>query len=393
MSNKKIMYIHWLYKPYVVGGGETYLENLIEYQLKNTSNRIILLTSKPFKNFKDLFPAKYQESERFIIYRYYPLNIYFGGNTNNKPFIFKVVWYFFNIWNIHQYLVTKKVLEIEKPDFVHLTSSHSGAVFSAIKKYRTLLTIHAYELIPYPFLKSKKKNILVEIYIKIKRFQTRQINTVIFPSKFISNYHSTYKFFPKSQKHVIYNGINIPSKVKLKDTYMSKDIVFMGQLEEYKGLRVLIEWALKYINDYGYILHILGKGSMGQYIKDVIPKNDNIIFEGFIDNNRRFNILSSAKFFILPSIFLENNPMSILESLSFGTPVIANNVGGVSELIKDDETGFLINDLNIINLNKTIKRISLMDERRYNNMKKKCFDLSKEYSIDQNMKKVLELYK
>lgn len=392
MSSKTIMYIHWLYKPYVVGGGETYLENLIEYQLKNSNNRIVLLTGKPFKTLKDLFPEKYIEEENFTIYRYYPLNIYFGGDTNNKAFILKVIWYFFNIWNIHQYWVTKKIIKLEQPDVIHLTSSHSGAIFSAIKKYKTILTVHAYELIPYPFLKSEKKNILVEIYIKIKKFQTQNIDMVIFPSNYLYKYHKKYHFFEKSNKSIIYNGVFRQSTKNIKDNYHSNKIVFIGQIEEFKGIKILIDWANEYVKKHNYKLYILGKGKLSNYVEENSHKNTHIIFKGFLEGSSKNRILASSKFLIIPSFFKENNPMSIIEAFSFGVPVIGSRSGGIPEIVKDDYTGYIMKTLDSHGIEAAVGRINNLNKLEFNKMRKNCINFSLKNSIENNFKKIFLLY-
>ena len=84
---------------------------------------------------------------------------------------------------------------------------------------------------------------------------------------------------------------------------------------------------------------IAGGGELENEIKTLnLP---NVDFVGFKSGDELMRLIGSAAFSILPTEWYENCPMSVLESLMLGTPVVATSIGGVPELIKHGEDGFL----------------------------------------------------
>ena len=68
----------------------------------------------------------------------------------------------------------------------------------------------------------------------------------------------------------------------------------------------------------------------------------NFQYTGYISNPKRMAMYYQASDVLLHAAFIDNFPIVILESFSCGTPVIATDVGGIPEIVKDGETGFLI---------------------------------------------------
>ena len=71
--------------------------------------------------------------------------------------------------------------------------------------------------------------------------------------------------------------------------------------------------------------------------------SDRVILTGFRNDTK--NILRSLNIFVMSSLY-EGIPMALLEALALGKPVIATNVGGIPEVIKDDYNGILIEPRN-----------------------------------------------
>jgi glycosyltransferase involved in cell wall biosynthesis len=66
--------------------------------------------------------------------------------------------------------------------------------------------------------------------------------------------------------------------------------------------------------------------------------------KGFLSGDELISLMANAKVMLLPSVWYENCPLSILETHSFGVPVITMNSGGMAELVEDGKTGALINE-------------------------------------------------
>ena len=67
--------------------------------------------------------------------------------------------------------------------------------------------------------------------------------------------------------------------------------------------------------------------------------------------------ISNAKFIVLPSIWNDPNPLVIVQSYLFGKPVVGSDIGGISDLIDDNQTGFLFPPSNVNSLVEKIKKL------------------------------------
>ena len=105
-------------------------------------------------------------------------------------------------------------------------------------------------------------------------------------------------------------------------------------------------------------------------------KIDNIEFLGFKSGNSLYDIVANAKFVCVPSEWYENNPMTIIESYTLGTPVIGASIGGITEIISENKTGFLFESSSIKSLCDAIQKAESLSHNEYLNM----VDYTKEYA-------------
>lgn len=120
----------------------------------------------------------------------------------------------------------------------------------------------------------------------------------------------------------------------------------VGSGSLWKGLDVVLKTAFilkKYLR-IRFEWHVIGGYSIYKYIEYCERKkfsDNNIIFLGFLDSGNLANQLLKTDLFVLPS-YIENSPNVLCEAMSLGLPCIATDVGGVSSILKDGETGFLV---------------------------------------------------
>jgi len=121
-------------------------------------------------------------------------------------------------------------------------------------------------------------------------------------------------------------------------------IVFIGRLSVEKGLDTLID-AFKILNSTNnkIFLKIVGDGhSRGQFEAKI--KDENIQGVEFLGKKNQLGcmeIIKNARFIVMPSICYEMFPMTTIEAFACGKPVIASNLGALSEIIQDKKTGLL----------------------------------------------------
>jgi glycosyltransferase involved in cell wall biosynthesis len=162
-----------------------------------------------------------------------------------------------------------------------------------------------------------------------------------------------YDRIDPSKVQVIPNGIDVErfnpekntSNIRKEFPLEEDDIVigFIGRIVPAKGLKYLLN-ALPYLKEEfkSIKLLVVGEGSLVEELKEKAKKNnifDNILFTG----GRRDipEILASIDIFVMPST-AEGLPNSLLEAMAMGKPVVATEVGGIPELIKNGRTGLLV---------------------------------------------------
>lgn len=164
-----------------------------------------------------------------------------------------------------------------------------------------------------------------------------------------------------------------------------KNIVYVGRLVEIKGVAYLIE-AMKKIDAN---LFIIGKGPLEEELKKKVKDNlleKKVSFIGPKTHTELPKILASADLFVAPSIIdsegaQEGLPVSIMEAMASGLPVVAGNSGGIKDIIEDGVNGYILNTKDINKLSECINKI-ILDEKLAENMKNAALRTSVKYSYE-----------
>lgn len=183
-----------------------------------------------------------------------------------------------------------------------------------------------------------------EAYVHSLAKVTNKVDAFISPSaflrqKFLENGYDSKKFF-----HVPnFLHDDLPENVKSIDGGYA---LYLGQLEPWKGIRTLVRaWSdLK-----GITLKIAGDGSLKTELEKEIAESrtQNILFLGHLGRKSVWEVLSKSSFVVTPSEWYENYPYSVMETMMCGKPIVASNIGGLPEMIRDGETGLLFESGNI----------------------------------------------
>lgn len=171
------------------------------------------------------------------------------------------------------------------------------------------------------------------------------------------------------------------------------NVVFVGRLEGWKGLSLLLKVA-KIVgqerDDVSFI--VVGDGSMRNYVETEASRLGNVKVLGFVQRSVIRSVLSGASVFVLPSYCMEGLPTVCLEALSSEVPVVASNVGGIPEVVIDGETGYLFPPGNAELFADRLLRL-LSDERLRRKMGRKGRSLVQRfYSWPTVMEKIERIY-
>lgn len=216
-----------------------------------------------------------------------------------------------------------------------------------------------------------------------------QANAVIALTSFWKKFFS--QIVDEENIVVIPNGISIP-QVKGRQ-YGNHKLLFLGRICKEKGIRELVETVTELSNEYKDIQLFLGGIFEDNDLKKMAEGYSELITPlGWIEGNEKRKYLEKCDIFILPSYF-EGQPVSILEAMSYGSCVIASRVGGIPQMIEDQEEGLLIKPKDKNSLKSALVKAlenEKLRERLGTAARKK---VQKEFSIDQSMEKLLEIYR
>jgi len=207
----------------------------------------------------------------------------------------------------------------------------------------------------------------------------------------------------ENQVKVIYNGVNLELlKRRSKNSKLTRDklniktndfvIINVAKVEfKTKNQQFLVKAFEKLNKKFDNIkLIFVGDGPDLNKLKKLCENHKEKIYI-LGERNDVPELLNISDVFVLPS-FREGLPISVLESMTVGVPVIANNVGSILEIIDDKKDGFLLEDLNINQLNNTI--IKLMSKGNfYRKISNNSMIKTNEFSINKFVKKHYNLYK
>lgn len=390
--------------PATQGGA---VENLIENFInKNEEYKNLDITVFSIKDKKAIeISSKYKNSEcifidtNFIIkildkFTYFiAKNILKKDNTMSYRYIFQRL-YFLN--EVSRYL--------NKNDYDKVLLENHPTLFMTLKKRKNYLKYkdrYYYHL--HNEIKSSYK--CEEIIKKCKNN--------IGVSNFITNQLSEFlNVKDKNNFSVLRNCINqeqfnqvlsYEESKKIKEKYGITDndkvLLFTGRLTREKGIKEIL-LSLKKVKSENYKLLVVGSFFFGTEVKNKFEKEleaiifelkDKVKFTGFIPYNDIYKIYSISDIAILPSIWDDPAPLTIIESLSCGLPIITTNSGGIPEYVNEKCALIYNRDENLIkNLSEGIDELINNNELRIK-MGKESLEVSKALTLDNYYLNFIEL--
>lgn len=173
-------------------------------------------------------------------------------------------------------------------------------------------------------------------------------------------------FLKKANIKLFYNSTfirdNYNNKIRCKIKTNEFTIIGIGRLSQLKGAFDLISVAIELIKRGSPLkLGWIGRGAFpidDKYVDKILSENkavisDRIIIHKDIDDIAKYNLLQQSDLFVLPS-YSDNLPISILEAMAFGLPIISTKIGAIPEVITENENGWLFVPGDLVTLKKLI---------------------------------------
>ena len=316
---------------------------------------------------------------------------YFVDSVDLDSINFRNILKIFYNWQAVRNL--EKLIIKEKPDVAHLHNIQyqlTPAIIQTLKKHGipVIQTLHAYNIICpnaklytegspcercrgrwfYNCLAHKcahdsyAKSFLgmLEAYLNVsllKRYD--DVDVFIAPSNFMKEV-SVRAGIAAEKIQVLHNFVDT-QKFNAVDSEIGNYLLYFGRLAEEKGITMLIE-AVKDLPDEK--LKIVGEGPEYNNLKFKILNlklGNRVELLGKKEGSELTKLITDAKAIVIPSLWPENMPYSLLEAMAMGKTVIVARIGGLPEMIEHGKNGFLFEAGNLESLKQELKVINQAD--------------------------------
>ena len=418
----RILLIHYRYYP--DSGPESYLFN-VKNLLEINGHEIILFSLNYSKNdyskYKKYFVDPVGDADEFHYSEQNDISI------RKKVSIVKNAFY-----NSKAYRSLGKLIKEQKPDIAYVLQFWGKLSASVLKscfdnKIPVVLRLSDYGLIcsknifyregaictkcidnqihsvlnrcvNHSFLKSLINYLTLRNFYFLK-FQNK-ISSIIVPSIKMRRVFKELNNYKRVKIHhlpTFVSSIHIMDKADLaqKKKYQ---FCYSGRIAVDKGVHTIID-ALRLLSyDEKYPKTLIIGDINNQYEKNLIKiskQNNltNVIFTGHIPKNDVVEKLKESLFSIVPSIWFDNMPNSLLEAQSNGLPAIVSDIGSLPELITDGINGFLFKTGNADDLSRKMLNVINMDINKIKTKQTSSLKWAKDYcNEDTHYKKLINLF-
>lgn len=393
---------------FIAGGAERYYFNLSELLSKN-GEQVVCFSQKNIKNIKR-FSNKYFINELSKKKSY---NFKFGLKIFSKT-----------AYNFEAAENFSKLLWKFKPDIIHLHGivyhiSPSILVEARRKNIPVIMTLHDYSLLSPNLVLfhngkicevTKKRNFYKAFFHKCVRnsyieslagaliyqlhdafgLYEKNIDLFIAPSRYIRQKYIEYGYDKRKIIHLnnFINTIDYGENNCLERDY----VLYFGRIQEHKGVGLIIE-AAKRLPSINFI--IMGDGSEKSKLQRKVIANNlkNVTFLPHLPLNKMKNILARARYVLVPSVWYENQPYTILETFALGKPVIASRIGGIPEVVINKKNGFLFEPGNI---NEFTRKILELWENKIKTKRMGVYArklINERFSSELHYRKLMKIYR
>lgn len=294
---------------------------------------------------------------------------------------------------IHSFEARRKIselIEVTQPSVAHAHNVYhhlSPSIFSALKAHKipTVMTLHdlklacpAYKMLTHDGICERCKtgaiwNVVQHRCIKDSLILSSVILMETALQRLLGSYANNIDRFVVPSRFYLEKMVEwgwprerfayIPNFVDLDHLQPRGEpgeaFVYFGRLGPEKGLGTFV----RAIASAGAAGWIVGTGPEEERLRHLVKETGaNVEFLGYRTGESLFDIIRNSKAVVLPSEWYENGPMSIMEAYALERPVIGANIGGIPELICENETGALFSSGNVDALAECLRRFTNMSK-------------------------------
>lgn len=306
---------------------------------------------------------------------------------HNKNTVYNIFYFINAVFKILGKLISDSNIKV-----VHVHSASRGSfirksiiiLIAKLFRKKTVLHIHGGEFKIF-YKNSGKLQFLI-------RYVLDKTDELACLSEEWKNYFDS---ITKKQKSVVLNNpVILPAGIIKKIPALPVKVLFLNHINPKKGIFDIIEFFKQNKSwlSGSFKLIVAGAGESDALEKTISENNlgDIIEYKGWVSGKEKESLVQNSDVFILTS-YNEGLPMSILESMSFGKPVIATNVGGIPRIVRPGENGWLVQPGDITALATVFEQIkcdkSLLE--KYGN---RSLQIVQDYSPEKVNEQLNEIY-
>lgn len=347
-----IALLNALFPPDEHGGAENYVLRTGK-SLQSSGHDVSVVTTKSFDGPDSLKPER-TTYDGLDVWRFFPVNLSQRGQGTGGNIFTKAAWHAIDTVNPHASRAMGSLFDRLQPDVVHTNNlmGISTGVGRAIQRrnIRHVHTLHDYSLI------CPKSNLLRDFtapddelvvcedppvpcraYAGTKQKLLGKPDVVTGPSQHVIDVHHKHGFFRDVPCERLQLGVE--SVADEPTTPPEKPaILYVGKQLEAKGMDTLFEAAAD-LPDVTF--HVCGTGPYENETRRQSRELPNLSYHGHVSDEKLTRLRRDSTAAVVPSIWMENSPLTIYESFAVGLPVVGSDIGGIPELVEDGTRGFL----------------------------------------------------
>ncbi|PIN89773.1 hypothetical protein COU57_05300 [Candidatus Pacearchaeota archaeon CG10_big_fil_rev_8_21_14_0_10_32_14] len=345
-------------------------------KLTSTFDIIVLAPSYPAsKDFETMDNMKVYRFHYFFK-KYEKL----AGSGGILPTLKKNKWYYFQVpfFLMGEFFALRKRIKEDNPDIIHAHWILPQGLIAYLnykisrKKVGYVVTSHGSDIMGLKGFLFLKKAIL-------KNAKKINVASNAIKKEILENIDSslTIEVIPMGIDTDLFNEDKKDISLKKKNKIDGPFLLYVGRIAPEKGIDLLIEAMPEVINKFPEVkLMIIGEGTIKEEIVNRVDElniKNKIIFMGWVDNKKLPKYYATADVFVCPSR-REGSPVSYIESLACGTPLVVGDIPISNEIIKNKEMGLVVKH-NPEDVSKgIISVISMKNKKRFNSEIKKNYD-------------------
>lgn len=233
-----------------------------------------------------------------------------------------------------------------QPDIIHAHFTDAvryGALVKALSRGRCKLVVHWHN--------TRAAQSRTPLGTWLGRYAMHQADGILACSNAAADYHGAFHGLPPESVRLIYNPVDItifdrhPATEDFRrrlgvQRHEVLAVLLSRLCIEVKGLDVLCEAVRLLPNDFPLRVALVGPGDLDAVHEQLQPP-EQVILTGPVSRDEVPGVLNACDVCLQPSRS-EGLPLSIVEAMAAGLPVIASRVGGIPEVVEDGVTGLLV---------------------------------------------------